>query len=125
MKVLEMIKYPFNLQYYAPIQEAKTYLESISVRTAKDYQNDDLYYTREGGPKIRLCYSHCNTNDGKSCRILGELRVSPTMDIYHCMHDGGPMINVRGETDLAIIAGAIVEIDKDKGHCPRFEPWRV
>jgi molybdenum cofactor biosynthesis enzyme MoaA len=125
MKVLEMIKYSYNLQYYTPIEEARAYLESIASHREKDYQNDDVYYLHTGGPRIRLCYSHCNINDGRNCRILGELRVSPTMDIYHCMHDGGPMISVTRETDPGAIAHAILEIDRDKGNCPRFEPWRA
>jgi hypothetical protein len=123
MKVLEMIKYSYNLQHYAPIQEAKEYLESIAIRSEKDYQNDDLYFLHDSGPKIRLCYSHCNTNDGKNCRILGELRASPTMDVYHCMHDGGPMISVQNKTSSDSIRDAILEIDQDKGNCPRYQPW--
>lgn len=125
MKVLEMIKYPYNLSFYTPIQNAKDYLEQVSYRHERDYQNDDIYYLRKGGKKIRLCYSHCNTNNGVDCRTLGELRVSPTMDIYHCLHDGGASISVTNDIAADAIREAILSIDEVKGSCPRYQPWRT
>lgn len=123
MKVLEMIKYSYNFRFYAPIQNAKDYLESVSIKREKDYQNDDLYYLREGGKKIRLCYSHCNTNNGLDCRTLGELRVSPTMDIYHCLHEGGELETISKDSTVEDIRDAILAIDDVKGNCPRYQPW--
>lgn len=117
IKVLELIKNPHNEQYYEPIENAKQFLESIATFSKKDYQDDDLYFVGHNSPKIRLCYSHCNSCNGVSCRILGELRTSPLLDIYPCMHPQTPIINVKGK-NVEEISEAILALDLLKGQCP-------
>lgn len=119
LKVLEMIKFPDNVQFYWPIESAKAYLESIAVRHEVDYQEDDVYYASANGPRIRLCYSHCNTLNGKACRLLGELRVSPWMDVYHCMHADGQLVRLTTTATADAIAEKFLRMDEIKGTCPR------
>ncbi len=121
MKVLELIKNDNNKHYYEPIESAKNYLEKISIRTVKDYQDDDLYFLKKNGPKIRLCYAHCNTLNGNSCRTLGELRTSPSLDVYPCMHHMTPKINVSKNMSTKNICNAVLLMDEEKGVCPECE----
>lgn len=55
---------------------------------------------------------------------LHKITVSPTMNIYHCLHDGGS-ISVRNETRVDAIRDTILTIDEDKGNCPKYQPWRT
>ena len=118
MKVLELIKNEYNFSYYEPISNAKQYLESVTKLSKKDYQNDDLYFMAQNSPKIRLCYSHCNTLDGKSCSLLGELRTSPVLEIYPCMSSMTQKCNVKDTDSPEEVAKKILYIDSIKGICP-------
>jgi cyclic pyranopterin phosphate synthase len=118
LKVLELIRNDFNSKFYYPIETAKEYIESIASTKHKDYQNDDVYFIDGYSAKIRLCYAHCNTFDGCSCRLLGELRISPQMDIYSCMYPKSLRASVLDEKDPLQIAKVICEIDAKKGVCP-------
>lgn len=125
MKVLELIKNPSNCMYHVPIERAFALLSKQADVTRKDYQNDDLFFIGDNNTKIRLCYSHCNASDGESCRLLGELRTSPDLDIYPCMHRLTPKTKSNRDMTPEDIASLVHHMDALKGVCPVNEAGRL
>ncbi|MFK7779595.1 MAG: radical SAM protein [Candidatus Gracilibacteria bacterium] len=124
LKILELVRDKENLPYYSDIANAKEIIRS-KFGTILGYENisgsEDKIYL-ENNANVRLISSYCNIFNGEACKQHGELRISNTLTLNHCLVSKFKAMNILEEiknNQKNKIRGKLKKIENAIGLCPK------
>lgn len=124
LKILELVKDGPNSNMYENITELSAKLKSLPwfEKTEWHGESEERFYFGLEESNVRLIYSYCNSFDGEACQIHWEVRVTPSMELNHCLVDSTRNISLKEDMvnyDKQGILSKLQEIQKILWACPK------
>jgi molybdenum cofactor biosynthesis enzyme MoaA len=86
LKLLELVKDPFNENYYIDRKDIIDDISKIGFEKCGENNSETSY--KRNSFIIKLIQSYCNTKDIKKCVRHEEYRLSPELELSYCIKSG-------------------------------------
>lgn len=123
LKILEVIRDEQNEFLHIPSAILCAELATLGYESHTLVGRSDEYFVKNGAPsRVRVIHSYCNLRDETACRVHGEVRITPELELRPCIErsDNGISIveEVRSMDVPALVRKLEMAANKMEKTCP-------